>query len=131
MTMEQSRGGRVAGKVALITGGTRGMGLSHGRVLAEHGARVVLGEYLASSAGRTHVAGELVTATRDRADQVWFTQGYAQRPDLSPQIALFYDPSWPDAADEFVFGDDGSVGLDQRHEHIKGPPAELYRPTVG
>jgi len=33
---------RVAGKVALITGGGRGMGHVHGRLLAEHGARVVL-----------------------------------------------------------------------------------------
>ena len=55
MTMEQSRGGRVAGKVALITGGTRGMGLSHGRILAEHGARVVL-------AGRNDTRGKEAAA---------------------------------------------------------------------
>jgi NAD(P)-dependent dehydrogenase (short-subunit alcohol dehydrogenase family) len=55
MTMEQSRAGRVAGKVALITGGTRGMGLSHGRVLAEHGARVVLG-------GRDDIRGKEAAA---------------------------------------------------------------------
>lgn len=36
--------GRVAGKVALITGGARNMGLSHGRLLAEHGARVILAD---------------------------------------------------------------------------------------
>jgi NAD(P)-dependent dehydrogenase (short-subunit alcohol dehydrogenase family) len=35
--------GRVAGKVVLITGGGRGMGPVHARLLAEHGARVVLG----------------------------------------------------------------------------------------
>jgi 3alpha(or 20beta)-hydroxysteroid dehydrogenase len=56
MTMpDQSRGGRVAGKVALITGGTRGMGLNHGRVLAEHGAHVIL-------AGRNDSHGEQVSA---------------------------------------------------------------------
>jgi NAD(P)-dependent dehydrogenase (short-subunit alcohol dehydrogenase family) len=35
-------GDRVAGKVALVTGGGRGMGPVHCRVLAQHGARVVL-----------------------------------------------------------------------------------------
>jgi NAD(P)-dependent dehydrogenase (short-subunit alcohol dehydrogenase family) len=36
--------GRVAGKVALVTGGARNQGLSHGRLLATHGARVVLAD---------------------------------------------------------------------------------------
>jgi 3alpha(or 20beta)-hydroxysteroid dehydrogenase len=36
--------GRATGKVALITGGARNMGLSHGRLLAEHGARVILAD---------------------------------------------------------------------------------------
>jgi 3alpha(or 20beta)-hydroxysteroid dehydrogenase len=38
--------GRVQGKVALISGGTRGQGASHARLLAEHGAAVVLGDIL-------------------------------------------------------------------------------------
>ncbi len=38
--------GRVEGKVALITGGARGQGASHGRALAEHGAKVVLADIL-------------------------------------------------------------------------------------
>jgi NAD(P)-dependent dehydrogenase (short-subunit alcohol dehydrogenase family) len=38
--------GRVEGKVALISGGARGQGASHGRLLARHGARVVLGDIL-------------------------------------------------------------------------------------
>ena len=37
---------RVAGRVALISGGARGQGAAHGRVLAEHGARVLLGDVL-------------------------------------------------------------------------------------
>jgi NAD(P)-dependent dehydrogenase (short-subunit alcohol dehydrogenase family) len=57
MTMpDESRNGRMAGKVALITGGTRGMGLSHGRVLAAHGARVVL-------AGRNDSRGKEAAAS--------------------------------------------------------------------
>jgi 3alpha(or 20beta)-hydroxysteroid dehydrogenase len=38
--------GRVDGKVALISGGARGMGASHARLLVEEGARVVVGDIL-------------------------------------------------------------------------------------
>ncbi|GAB2753019.1 SDR family oxidoreductase [Sinomonas soli] len=37
---------RVAGKVALISGAARGMGASHARTLAAHGAKVVIGDLL-------------------------------------------------------------------------------------
>jgi NAD(P)-dependent dehydrogenase (short-subunit alcohol dehydrogenase family) len=37
---------RLAGHVALITGGARGQGAAHGRLFAEHGARVLLGDVL-------------------------------------------------------------------------------------
>jgi 3alpha(or 20beta)-hydroxysteroid dehydrogenase len=38
--------GRLAGKVAIVSGGARGMGASHVRALVEHGARVVFGDIL-------------------------------------------------------------------------------------
>jgi 3alpha(or 20beta)-hydroxysteroid dehydrogenase len=38
--------GRVDGKVVIITGGARGMGASHARLLAAEGARVVIGDVL-------------------------------------------------------------------------------------
>lgn len=38
--------GRVDGKVAIISGGSRGMGAAHARALASEGARVVLGDVL-------------------------------------------------------------------------------------
>lgn len=40
--------GRVNGKVALISGGARGMGASHARLLASEGAKVVIGDLLDS-----------------------------------------------------------------------------------
>jgi 3alpha(or 20beta)-hydroxysteroid dehydrogenase len=38
--------GRVAGKVALISGGARGMGASHASMLVQEGAKVVIGDIL-------------------------------------------------------------------------------------
>jgi 3alpha(or 20beta)-hydroxysteroid dehydrogenase len=49
------RTGRVAGKVALITGGARNQGLSHGRLLANEGARVILAD-VADDTGQAAVA---------------------------------------------------------------------------
>jgi 3alpha(or 20beta)-hydroxysteroid dehydrogenase len=40
------REGRVTGKVALISGGARGMGASHAQALVSEGARVVIGDIL-------------------------------------------------------------------------------------
>ncbi|MBB5918266.1 3alpha(or 20beta)-hydroxysteroid dehydrogenase [Nocardia transvalensis] len=39
--------GRVDGKVALITGGARGMGAAHAQLLVDEGARVIIGDVLA------------------------------------------------------------------------------------
>jgi len=38
--------GRLAGKVAVVSGGARGMGASHVRGLVAEGAKVVLGDIL-------------------------------------------------------------------------------------
>ncbi len=50
------QGGRVAGKVALVSGGARGQGASHGRLLAAQGARVLLGD-IRDEAGERTAAG--------------------------------------------------------------------------
>lgn len=54
--------GRVDDKVALISGGARGMGASHARLLVAEGARVVLGDIL-DDEGRA-LADELGSAAR-------------------------------------------------------------------
>lgn len=46
MTADAPRPGRVAGRVALVTGGARGMGASHVRALVAEGARVVIADVL-------------------------------------------------------------------------------------
>ncbi|WP_433566705.1 glucose 1-dehydrogenase [Nocardia sp. CA-151230] len=57
-----SKTGRVAGKVAIVTGGARGMGESHGRALLAEGASVVLVDVLDES-GQV-LAAELGDAAR-------------------------------------------------------------------
>ncbi len=54
--------GRLAGKVALISGGARGMGEAHARRFVAEGARVVLGDVL-TEPGRA-LADELAAAAR-------------------------------------------------------------------
>ncbi|GAA2522147.1 SDR family oxidoreductase [Rarobacter incanus] len=49
--------GRVAGKVALISGGARGMGAAHARTLVAEGAKVVIGDLLTDEG--TALAAEL------------------------------------------------------------------------
>ncbi|MEV7692746.1 SDR family oxidoreductase [Microbacterium sp. NPDC089189] len=54
--------GRVQGKVALISGGARGMGASHARLLVQEGAQVVIGDLL--DAEGEALAAELGDAAR-------------------------------------------------------------------
>jgi NAD(P)-dependent dehydrogenase (short-subunit alcohol dehydrogenase family) len=55
---------RVAGKVALVTGGARGQGAAHGELLAEEGASVILAD-VRDDLGEAHAA-----SLRDRGAQV-------------------------------------------------------------
>ncbi|KQX08174.1 MULTISPECIES: glucose 1-dehydrogenase [unclassified Leifsonia] len=53
---------RVSGKIALISGGARGMGASHARLLVDEGAKVVIGDIL--DAEGEALAAELGDAVR-------------------------------------------------------------------
>jgi 3alpha(or 20beta)-hydroxysteroid dehydrogenase len=57
--------GRVDGKVALISGGARGMGASHARALVDGGARVVVGDILDDDGNA--LAKELGSISKDAA----------------------------------------------------------------
>jgi hypothetical protein len=49
---------------------------------------------------------------------------------LRVKIVIFDDPSRPHPRHQVVFGDYGTVGLDQRHEYAEAS-AELQRPAFG
>jgi 3alpha(or 20beta)-hydroxysteroid dehydrogenase len=57
-------GNRVAGKVALITGGARGQGAAHGELLAEEGAAVILADVRDELGEATRTAGHLPSPER-------------------------------------------------------------------
>src|SRR5262249_57359559 len=65
---------RLAGKVALISGGARGMGADEGRLFAQEGAKVVLGDVLegegkAAEGAIRAAGGEATFARRDGASE--------------------------------------------------------------
>jgi hypothetical protein len=80
---------------------------------------------------RTDLAGKLVPSTHDGSDKVAVRKSLAQHLDLHVRIVLLDDSARPDPTHQFVFADDGAVGLDQRHEHIEGTSAELERLAIG
>jgi 3alpha(or 20beta)-hydroxysteroid dehydrogenase len=59
---KEAMAGRLAGKVAVVSGGARGMGASHVRALVDEGAKVVFGDIL-DTEGEA-VAKDVGTAAR-------------------------------------------------------------------
>ncbi|MFN8205546.1 MAG: glucose 1-dehydrogenase [Solirubrobacteraceae bacterium] len=70
-----ARSRRVQGKVAIVTGGARGMGAAHARALVDHGARVVVAD-LREDEGRA-LAAELGDAARFAGLDVTDEAGWA------------------------------------------------------
>jgi len=50
---------------------------------------------------------------------------------LGLQVVLLDDPVRPHAAQEFVLAEDRAAGVDEGHERIERPPAQLDRPAIG
>lgn len=61
--------GRVQGKVALITGGASGIGLSAATLLAKEGAKVVIADF--NTAGAEEAAAEIQKAGGEATGIFW------------------------------------------------------------
>jgi hypothetical protein len=76
--------------------------------------------------------GKLVTASGERTDQIAIrTESGTQSRNLQLQIIFLDDPIGPHAGHQSIFGNYCSPRLDQRHQQVKGAPAELDRPAIG
>ncbi|MEZ0341130.1 glucose 1-dehydrogenase [Mycobacterium sp. pV006] len=73
--------GRLSGKVALVSGAARGMGASHARALAGHGARVVCGDILDAEGQR--IVDELGESARYVHLDVTRTEDWAAAVDVA------------------------------------------------
>jgi hypothetical protein len=82
--------------------------------------------------GRANWGSEAVAAAELGPDTVAvFAKCFAQRGDLNLQILLRDDDAWPHTAQELVFGDERSVGLQQDQQEIDGARPQLYWPAIG
>lgn len=109
-------GGRLAGKVALITGGARGQGASHGELFAREGARVVLADVLDDEG----------TAFAEKLSGEGLDVRYVH-------LDVSVGSDW-EAAVQFAVGEFGSVTILVNNAGISGPegvaectPEEWYR----
>src|ERR1700736_3316044 len=81
--------------------------------------------------GRANRASEPVAAAELGADKVAvLPKSLAQCGDLNLQVLLRDNDAWPHTAQELVFGDQRSVGLQQDQEEIERARPQLCRHAV-
>ena len=83
------------GRVAIVTGGARGVGREHCLMLAEHGAKVVVNDLGGDRAG----AGQDISAAQQVVNEIkakggQAVLGLAVTPDASPRLAEPRNEGW-------------------------------------
>jgi hypothetical protein len=56
---------------------------------------------------------------------------FSEHGDLGRQVVFFDDPVWPHAAQELVLAEDRAASLDEGHQRIERPPAQLDPAPIG
>src|SRR3989442_13423759 len=55
----------------------------------------------------------------------------SERGDLGVKVVLLDDPVGPDPAHQIILAEDSAASVDEGHERVERPSAELDRPAIG
>ncbi len=81
---------------------------------------------------RTDLARELIAASRHRPDQIAISAKHpSEHGDLGLKVVLLDNPVGPHAAHEFVLAEDRAASVEEGHQRIERPPAQLDRLAIG
>src|SRR5437660_10969545 len=82
--------------------------------------------------GRANGGSEPIAAAEFGTDKITvFAKSSTQRGNLNLQVLLRDNDAGPTAAEELVFGDQRSVGLQQDQEEIEGARPQFFEHAVG
>ena len=81
---------------------------------------------------RADLARELISAPGHRPDEMAIgAEHLTQGGDLRREVVLLDDPVGPHAAHELVLAEDCAASVDEGHERLERPRAQLDRPAIG